>query len=363
MPSEPTAFQLVQSPHPEAWDAYVRGHADGTIYHLSGVAAVIHKTYGHDVYRLGAVPSPGGALAGVLPLVHIRHPFFGNSLVSMPYFDTGGVLADSETAKQFLLQQAVHLAHQVGAREIELRQRVDRCDPAASMHANDGKLKTSTRSHKVRMVLDLPGQAAHLLQSFKSKLRSQIGKTQRDGLAARVGGGELLNDFYSVFATNMRDLGSPVHAKAFIAGFFSCFAKQARVVVVYRNGRPLSGSLVAKYGDTLANPWASSLRAYNRLNPNMLLYWVMLEHACNEGCRYFDFGRSTPGEGTFKFKEQWGARPHALHWHYIAVAGNTPKPGDLRRSWPMLLAERLWMRLPVGLTQIMGPPIRKYISL
>jgi hypothetical protein len=95
----------------------------------------------------------------------------------------------------------------------------------------------------------------------------------------------------------------------------------------------------------------------------MLLYWTMLEYACQMGYHHFDFGRSTPGEGTFKFKEQWGAKPEPLHWHFISLTEKLPNPGDLRKGLPMVLAERAWMRLPVGLTRVIGPNIRKYISL
>lgn len=50
----------------------------------------------------------------------------------------------------------------------------------------------------------------------------------------------------------------------------------------------------------------------------MLLYWAMLEYACDQGYRQFDFGRSTPGEGTCRFKEQWGAKSHQLYWYQLS---------------------------------------------
>ena len=70
---------------------------------------------------------------------------------------------------------------------------------------------------------------------------------------------------------------------------------------------------------TLYNPWASSLRQYSKYSPNMLLYWKMLEFACDNGFNYFDFGRSSLDEGTYKFKKQWGASPVPLPWQYISL--------------------------------------------
>jgi hypothetical protein len=94
----------------------------------------------------------------------------------------------------------------------------------------------------------------------------------------------------------------------------------------------------------------------------MLLYLRILEFACDNGYRVFDFGRSTRGEGTYKFKEQWGAAPAPLYWHYISLDG---KPLDPESSG----AERFekaalyWRKLPLIVTKIIGPSIRKHISL
>jgi hypothetical protein len=61
----------------------------------------------------------------------------------------------------------------------------------------------------------------------------------------------------------------------------------------------------------------------------MLLYWTKLEYACDNGNKTFDFGRSTPGEGTYRFKPQWGAKPQPLHWQYISLNDQPIDAGDL----------------------------------
>jgi hypothetical protein len=83
----------------------------------------------------------------------------------------------------------------------------------------------------------------------------------------------------------------------------------------------------------------------------------MLAHAGDAGMDAFDFGRSSPGAGTYKFKRQWEARPRPLHWYYLTLAGDAVDP----------LAERLsfeaWKCLPVWLSRLIGPHIRRHISL
>ena len=94
----------------------------------------------------------------------------------------------------------------------------------------------------------------------------------------------------------------------------------------------------------------------------MLLYWTMLEYACGNGFSYFDFGRSSPGEGTYKFKEQWGAEPNPLYWHYISLDGQpTDEKTDEKSKFEKAI--QYWQKLPVSITKVLGPMIRKHIGL
>jgi serine/alanine adding enzyme len=396
MASNPNSIEVILASDRKTWDDYVLGHPSGAFSHLWSVAEAIKIAYRHDVYFLmamrasGAVNSfaaspeglhPGGAPGsdaagkipccngrqrpvGILPLVHIRHLLLGNSLVSLPFFDFGGMVCDDESAEAALLDEARRIGIRVGAKHIEIRHRSLPMENPSEPKAVDGAPNSIIRSHKVRMVLQLPESSQELMKSFKSKLRSQITKAMREGLRLKIGGEDLLDDFYRVFAKNMRDLGSPVHSEGFIAAFLHGLPEQARVFAVVKDNRTLAASIAFAFKDTVMNPWASSLRAFSRLNPNMLLYWGMLEYACDNGFRIFDFGRSTPGEGTYRFKEQWGAKPVTSPWQLIAFNGRAPEGhGGISESKAFRFAGEVWQRLPVGLTRVVGPHIRKYISL
>jgi FemAB-related protein (PEP-CTERM system-associated) len=296
----------------------------------------------------------------VLPLVHLRSLLFGNHLVSIPFFDSAGALCDQTEASEALMAETLKLADRLGVRSVELRQARPLDDLLGGIDTHAQRLRAV--SEKARLVLELPSTAAGLMQGFKSKLRSQIKSSFKKGLETLIGGRELLDDFYRVFAVNMRDLGSPVHSNRMMASVLEIFSDEARVFVVHQNGRPLACSLVVSFGPVLANPWASSLRRYSSLNANMMLYWSMLEYACEQGLRCFDFGRSSPDEGTYKFKLQWGASPRPIYWYDISVAEcSTGCASPDKRRYEGMMA--IWQRLPVLLTRIIGPPIRKRISL
>lgn len=212
------------------------------------------------------------------------------------------------------------------------------------------------------MLLNLPTSSEILMKSFKSKLRSQIKKPLKEGLSSRVGGLELFDDFYNVFSINMRDLGSPVHSKSMMPNVLAEFPEKAKIVIVYKHEQPLAASLIVGFKDTLENPWASALREYSKLSPNMLLYWTMLQYASDNGFTYFDFGRSSPDEGTYKFKAQWGAKPTTLHWHYVSVNGQ-PNDKETSERSKFNKAIEYWKKIPVPLTKVIGPMVRKHIGL
>ena len=213
------------------------------------------------------------------------------------------------------------------------------------------------------MLLPLSMDAESLMSGFKSKLRSQVRKPRKDGLNAEIGGVEMLDDFYPVFVENMRDLGSPVHSKRWLQNVLQAYGSRAKCCVVYMpDGEPAAGGVILCHSQTVSMPWASALRHLNRWNPNMLLYWTFLEYAANQGYAFFDFGRSTPGEGTYRFKEQWGAKPEPLFWQNISFNGSQAEEQTIEKS-KFDKAIQYWQKLPVPVTRVFGPRIRKYISL
>ena len=343
------------------WDKYVHSHSNATLYHLFSWKTVIEKSYNHKTYYLAALKNGSDqAITGILPLTHLKHFVFGNSLISIPFFDMGGILADNEETEQALLSKAIKLAQTLHVDNIELRHTYSH--PGIAKFNFPGSITGTEKTQKVRMLLELPESSETLMKSFKSKLRSQIKKPIKEGLHSKIGGKELLDDFYKVFLINMRDLGSPVHSKNLIQNVLEQFNKYTRIVIVHKDNKPYAASIISGFKDTLENPWSSSLRKYSRLSPNMLLYWVMLEYACDNGYKYFDFGRSTPNEGTYKFKKQWGAIPQPLHWYDISLAGKPAVEKETEKS-KFNKAIQYWQKLPVPVSGILGPMIRKHIGL
>ena len=347
-PSTHTVVRTATDDDSDRWNAFV-DKADGAeIYHRYEWRRLLEDVFGQRTHYLLAEDAEG-ELHGVLPVSEISSALFGRFMVSIPYFNYCGVLADSPYATSALLDNVCSLASKRGASHVELR------------HRSGVELELTCRSDKVAMLLDLPGEVDDLWKGFSSKLRAQIRRPQKAGAECRDGGLELLGDFYRVFSRNMRDLGTPVFPKSMFARMLELFPESTRVFVVYLDDTPAAAGITLGYRDRLEIPVASSLREFNRQAVNMLLYWCVLEHAVDKGYSVFDFGRSTVDSGPHRFKKQWGARPEALNWHYwLREGGELPQ---LNPSNPKFeLATAVWRRMPVPIATFLGPRIVRYLA-
>lgn len=329
---------------PGEWDRYVSGHRHATADHLSGWRTVFEQALGHRTRYL--VARRAGAVCGVLPLVLFRSRIFGRSVISVPFLNYGGILADDAETGRALVEAATEIARAFGGSHLELRH-VDRQCP-----------ELPVRRHKVAMTLALPESGEALWARVDRKVRNQVRKAQKEGLAPVSGGGELLGEFYAVFARNMRDLGTPVYPRALFAETLRAFPKLTRVFVIRRGSEPVAAGITVTFNGVALNPWASSLREYRHQCPNMLLYWGMLEQAVADGAGLFDFGRSSPGGGTYQFKQQWGAAERAMHWEYVLVSrAEPPDNGPSNPKFQRVID--LWKRLPMPIANLAGPLIAR----
>ena len=328
-----------------AWGRFVATAPGSTYAHHPGWAAVMRDGLGHEMIGLVAL-GEDGEWRGALPLVHVRSPVFGSYLVSLPFVNYGGPLGDAEACVA-LAAAALREAERRRVDLLELRGRVE-----------GGAARMTEVARKVTVLLDLHDTSESLLKWFPSKLRSQIRRPQKAGMVAGFGAAEV-GDFYQVFARNMRDLGTPVLPRRFFESMAAEMGEMMICSVVRHEGQPVAAGIGFLWNDCFEITWASSLREFNRLSPNMLLYWSFMEEAIARGAKVFDFGRCTPDGNTHRFKRQWGGETVELPWTQWSPKGvaSTPSP----ESPIFQMATRAWARLPLPVANRLGPLLARQI--
>jgi FemAB-related protein (PEP-CTERM system-associated) len=329
-----------------AWQRLAGAMSQSLLAHSPEWATVIRQGYGHDPLYLTAEDDAGGL--GLLPAFIVRRPLVGTIVTSMPFLDGGGPCACSATLATGLVRHLLDEARREGAGVVELRcaQRLD--------------IAWEPIEHKVNMVLPLPADAATLWGQLDRSVRNQVRKAERAGLSVEFGGIEMLDEFYSLFVARMRDLGSPVHARAFFRATLDAFGTRARVALVRKGQTPIGGLIVLAFKGLLAVPWASCAKEYFALCPNMLLYWETIRAGCRDGFERFDFGRSTRGSGTYRFKRQWGALESPLFWYTIPI-GRRDSLQTINGGRTASHLVGLWRHMPLSFTRRLGPHVRKYL--
>jgi FemAB-related protein (PEP-CTERM system-associated) len=321
------------------WDAYVARTAGSHFGQTSAWRNVQERAYG--VRARAWIAERGGEVAGVLPLFEARGLTGGRRLFSAP----GGLLADDEAAAQALLAPARELMRREGHEWIELRDQRRRWDGLETVDEN------------VTMELELPPDAATLWTGFDAKLRNQVRKGEKSGFTVHWGR-EHVGAFHRVMLENMRDLGTPILGEDYYRRVLDAFGDRASVLVLRAGDEPAGAMLVVEHAGTLADPWASSPRRFLSRCPNQVLYWEAIRRGIERGCRRFDFGRSQWNSGTFRFKEQWLAKPVPLYYQYaLGRAARAPTLEDQKHSFA--LAVRLWQRLPLAAAGVLGRGVKR----
>ena len=325
------------------WDAQVAELEGSTFCHLYGWRHVIEDVLGHETFRWSAVDLEGRT-HGLMPLARVRSRLFGDYLISMPYVSYGGPLG-TEAARGAFVAKAVAEAGRLGVDLLELRAR----------EALPGGLAVSDR--KLTVLKALPSTTEALWdQGLKAKVRSQVRRPLKEGMETRFGN-DLVVPFYDVFSRTMRDLGTPVLPRAFFEEIARRFAGEVVFALVELDGIPVATGCGFLWKGEFEITWAGSLREYSRQAPNMLLYWSLMEESVRRGAHTFNFGRCSPGSGTHRFKQQWGSADHPLPWAQWSPSGvsATPNPDSAK----FRLATLVWSKLPVAMTNAVGPLVSR----
>ncbi|MGA3115084.1 MAG: FemAB family XrtA/PEP-CTERM system-associated protein [Syntrophobacteraceae bacterium] len=345
----------------KAWDDFVLNHPQGTFFHLSGWKRVVENAFGHSHFYLIAEREESKslqsefpetccskAISGVFPLFLIKSFLFGKSLVSIPFATYGGIVANDQKTEEALFNKAVELTCSKNLDYMEIRTCGDGLPalPSKDLYYNFKKEL-------------LPGKEANL-QAIPRKARRMIRLGISQGLQPVFGGKELLGEFYELLAYNFRSLGTPVFPKHYFAKLLDEFSASSYILIVRKEGKPLSGVLSFLFKDEVIPYYSGAYPESRDYAANDFLYWSLMSDAVDRGCRVFDFGRSKKDTGPFNFKRHWGFEPTLLPYkYYLHNLSTLPDVSPANPKYRQRI--ELWKRLPLWVTKCVGPHVVKYI--
>jgi serine/alanine adding enzyme len=328
------------------WDQYVRGSEISTPYHLSGWKDVLKDVLGSETHYLLA--EDNNRIVGVLPLLHIKSVLTGHHFTSLP----GGLCAESEPIAEALLEQGVELVRTTKAKYLILR---------------DGRKKWDlpglvTDEQHITFMLELDSDLESIKSDFKKRTRQLVNKAMRSGLGSAIGM-ENLAEFYPIYAQAMKELGTPSLGFAFFESMADHFPDESNLLTVYFDSRIVGGGFMAPFKDTIYCTWAGMLREFYPLHSVHLLYWNTIAYAFNNGYQRVDMGRCRKNSGTYTFKKDFGAKCKQLYQQFYLNGTSTPPSvgAEMKEDPSYRTFVNIWRRLPLQMTEYLGPKLRKRV--
>jgi len=328
-----------------AWDAFVLAHPEGTFFHLSKWQSVLQRAFGHRTHYL--IAERNGEVCGVLPLAEVRSLLFGHSLVSTPFCVYGGIVAADAPAFAALEKHACELATRLGVSHLEMRNR-RRQHPGWPVKDLYVTFRKSINADSEANMLGIPRkQRAMVRKGIQKELRAEV-----DGSVDRA---------YEMYSESLRNLGTPVFSPRYMRILKETFGEDCEVLTVMHGSEPVASVMSFLFRDEVLPYYGGGTHAARPVAGNDFMYWEVMERARQQGRAIFDYGRSKLGSGSFDFKKNWGFEPEPLYYEYFLVrAREMPNLSPTNPKYSLFI--RMWQKLPVAVTRIVGPWLARHLG-
>ena len=293
----------------------------------------------------GLLAEQGGAITGWLPLNEVHSPLFGRALVSSGFAVGGGALSGDAKTSVALCRAAEELALRLSCASVELR-------------GGDapGHWRTRTDSH-CGFVRELAADDEAQLLAIPRKQRAEVRKGLAETLTVHIGSASAdRSAHYAVYAESVRNLGTPVFPRRLFDAALEALGGD--ILTIRHDGQPVASVLSFYHRGAVLPYWGGGTPAARRLRANDRLYYELMLHARRRGCTRFDFGRSKTGSGAWAFKRNWGFEARPLSYSTWTLPGAAARDVD-PTSAAHARRIALWRRLPLPLTNTLGPSIAR----
>ena len=328
------------------WDEFVDFSLRGSLFHTIKWRRILDRTFSYSSHFL--VASEGDVVCGVFPLYLVPKPLGGRIGVSVPFGVYGGILAEEEEARKGLLQAAQALADEKKLNSLEFRQekKIDDSLPTKDLYFTF-----------MREIFD--GEEKNMA-AIPRKQRRMIRQGIGFGLQSKIGGREFLRDFYVVYSSSLRNLGTPVFPYRYFENLVRELGDACKILTVEYQGKVVAAVLTFFWRDRVMPYYGGGLAEYQRYAIYDFMYWELMRYGWEHGYTMYDFGRSKADTGPFHFKRHWGFEPLPLPYqYYLPQGGEMPNLNPLNPKLQPFIA--IWKRLPLPVANALGPFLIKYL--
>jgi FemAB-related protein (PEP-CTERM system-associated) len=347
LPPAARLADVAQAPQAARVEAFLATHPQATPFHRPCWLAAVARGTGNAPLVL--VLEQAGELVGYLPLSLIHSPLFGRMLASTGFAVGGGALVAPGVDPAPLFVALEEVCQRYLCPGAELR--------GGPLPARRAGWVTKTQSHS-GFIRPLAADDDAELLAIPRKQRAEVRKGLAQTFEVVTGGLELAEEHYRVYATSVRNLGTPVFPRALFHAVLDGFGDAADILTIRHEGQAVASVLSLYHRGAVMPYWGGGTWAARALRANDRMYFELMRHARARGATHFDFGRSKTNSGAHDFKRNWGFEPEPLSYGVYTAPGHAVRDAD-PTSAKHASRIALWKKLPLPVANLIGPWIAR----
>lgn len=296
-------------------DAFVEAPGPALAYHYPFyLRFLVESAYPGSELRVMASRDRAGALAGVMPAIHLKTAAV-NAWCSLAYFgpNAGAIVRDAaspsaQAIARSLVAQACADARDRGCDSMTIYTPLD----ALAEPYREGLDGADFEVERVAQCLRLPSAAdGEDASPWPRKVRYDIRRAGSRGVVVRPIASELeLNQVWEIYETNCCDTGTPMKPLAHIRRLFQTAGPNGVFLAAEYGGAIIAGLICLMGGGVLSYYLPCTRAASRSLQPGLLLLDRAVDVARAAGCRRLNFEASPlAGDSVYQFKARSGGAP------------------------------------------------------
>lgn len=311
-----------------------------TIFHTPEWKQIIEKTYGYEPVYLSKDN-------GMFPLFYIKTTLT-NKLLSLPFSFAAGPVGDNEIMDA-LLTDAKKIYQEKKCNLLEIRMQNKLPEDLVSKH------ELKERFENYVSILDISKGADHIWNNMDRKHRNAVRKSEKDGIIVEeINSKEKLKTYFDLKTKlSAKKHGIPAEPMEFYNNMWDILASKNMVKIFYAKyaGKIIGGVILFLHKDEALYVSGAADEKYLSHQPYNALLWNAIKWCCENNYKIFNFGiSSVKNEGLLAFKKKWGTENFKVPTYYY---------GDISEGGDKLLFKKIWSKIPVSISKIMGKHLVK----
>ena len=289
--------RIVNNSDKKSWDSFVNKYIEHSELCKFYWKDVLEEKFNASTYFYIAIDETG-IISGIFP-AYTNVNYKGQINL---YTLHKGFYALDKYSKKLLLKQIVSLASEkkIVSTEFSTKESIEEL--------------SNYLIEKSSIILNLDSTIGGTWNNLRSKTRNMIRKSKNSGLVCEKGY-KNINKFYSIYSTNLANLGVPIHEREFFLEMSRTCSGESELIVAKYNGKIISGLLIFFGVNSSIYPFQSTDIKYNNLAATQFLIWEAIKLSIEKGITRFDMGESSYGSPVYKSKINFGGLPEAVYYY------------------------------------------------